>query len=191
MSTTTEKMPLIYARRIAEAIKAELAPGCDRIEIAGSIRREKPQVNDVEIVAIPAPACDLFGAVIGTQLNPILDRLCTEGRLEKIKGGDKYKQFRIVKAGVKLDLFLPDVETWGCVFTIRTGSAEFSHRLVTKRQYGGLCPNDMDFRSGRIVRGLKLLATREEADVFRDLGIEWVEPRERTGDCRVREAGAR
>lgn len=40
---------------IAEKIKAQLAPHCDRIEIAGSIRRKKPEVKDIEIVVIPKP----------------------------------------------------------------------------------------------------------------------------------------
>lgn len=40
---------------IAERVKAELEPHCERIEIAGSIRRKKPEVKDIEIVAIPKP----------------------------------------------------------------------------------------------------------------------------------------
>jgi len=40
---------------IAEQVKAELQPHCIRIEIAGSIRRKKPECRDIEIVAIPKP----------------------------------------------------------------------------------------------------------------------------------------
>ena len=38
------------ALEIAEKTKAQLAPYCERIEIAGSIRRKKPDVGDIEIV---------------------------------------------------------------------------------------------------------------------------------------------
>ena len=48
-------MNLQQAQQIAERIKSELAPHCDRIEIAGSIRRKKPEVKDIEIVCIPKP----------------------------------------------------------------------------------------------------------------------------------------
>ena len=43
------------ALKIAEEVKALLAPHCLRIEIAGSIRRKKPEVKDIEIVAYPSP----------------------------------------------------------------------------------------------------------------------------------------
>lgn len=48
-------MKLAQALAIAEKVKALLAPHCERIEIAGSIRRKKPDVKDIEIVAIPKP----------------------------------------------------------------------------------------------------------------------------------------
>jgi len=48
-------MNLTEAQRIAQIVKSELSPHCERIEIAGSIRRGKPEVKDIEIVAIPKP----------------------------------------------------------------------------------------------------------------------------------------
>ena len=41
------------AKEIADNIVLMLSPFCDRIEIAGSIRRKKELIGDVEIVAIP------------------------------------------------------------------------------------------------------------------------------------------
>jgi DNA polymerase/3'-5' exonuclease PolX len=54
--------PLPDAERIAAAIVADLAPYCDRIQVAGSVRRRKEFVGDIELVAIPryVPA-GLFG----------------------------------------------------------------------------------------------------------------------------------
>ena len=114
MAETAKRMPLAAARLIAGAVMAELAPRCSRCEVAGSIRREKPDIGDVELVAIPLPKIDLFGATVGgeTLLDSLLDRLCGEGRLERIKGGEKYAQFRIVKAGINLDLFMASPATW-------------------------------------------------------------------------------
>ena len=48
-----EGMTLAYAQQMAEALVELLAPACERIEIAGSVRRGKARPNDVEIVAIP------------------------------------------------------------------------------------------------------------------------------------------
>lgn len=64
--------------------------------------------------------------------------------------------------GVGVDLFIASRETWGCVATIRTGSADFTHWLVTPRRQGG-----------------RAFETREELDVFAALDVAWVEPAER------------
>lgn len=46
-------IPLSEAKTIALEIYELLKPHCERIKIAGSIRREKAFVNDIEIVCIP------------------------------------------------------------------------------------------------------------------------------------------
>ena len=62
------RVPLALAVAIAEEVRALLAPACERLEVAGSIRRRRPDVGDVELVAVPktAPArLDLFGTAVG------------------------------------------------------------------------------------------------------------------------------
>lgn len=180
VAANSNPMTLANAQRVADAIVAEFAPGCERIEIAGSIRRKKEIVNDIEIVAIPKLTTDLFGVPDGgTLLAPIIAKHVEGGRLERIKGGDKYQQYHVVKSRCKLDLFLADAETWGCIFTIRTGSANFSHQLVTPQSQNGYCPNGMRFQGGRLLRNGAAIPTPEEADVFRELGLARVEPKDR------------
>jgi DNA polymerase/3'-5' exonuclease PolX len=55
-------MDYTHALAIAERVHDALAPFCSRISLAGSLRRQRPQVKDVELVAVPIqePA-DLFG----------------------------------------------------------------------------------------------------------------------------------
>ena len=48
-------MRLEEARDIAKRVKEKLMPHCERIEIVGSIRREKPIVHDIDMVLIPKP----------------------------------------------------------------------------------------------------------------------------------------
>ena len=58
------------AKRIADSVLQELKPHCERIEIAGSIRRKKEYPNDIEIVSIPKPYdVDLFESGIATVVN--------------------------------------------------------------------------------------------------------------------------
>ena len=58
-------MKLLAAIKIANRFINLLAHSCEKIQIAGSIRREKNDVGDIEIVAVPkmadVPTGNLFG----------------------------------------------------------------------------------------------------------------------------------
>lgn len=115
-------MKLEEAQVIAERIKAELAPHCERIEIAGSIRRKKPEVGDIEIVAIPKPY-DI--GLFESGITPVVNQW------EKVKGElpCKYTQ-RILPEGIKLDLFFAEPDNWGLIYAIRTGNADNSPTML-------------------------------------------------------------
>ena len=51
---TKTRVPLARAQVVAAEVVALLAPACERIEIAGSVRREKTDVGDIEIVCTPS-----------------------------------------------------------------------------------------------------------------------------------------
>ena len=99
------------------------------------------------------------------------------------KNGNKYKQVEL-KDGINLDLFIvtPPAQ-WGVQFMIRTGSAEFSHRFVTIKHQGGLLPSYLRVKDGaiwHIGKGVsRMIETPEEADVFKVLGINYIEPEKR------------
>jgi len=164
------------AKALADKIVAVLAPACDRLEIAGSIRRRQQFVGDVEIVAIPKREGLLEDTV---QLDRLLRGLVASGKLHLIKNGDKYKQFAILKAGINLDLFLCEPETWGVCLTIRTGPATFSKRMVTQQFMGGNLPNDLRVHELRVWRGDTALETPGEGDFFKIAEAVYVPPEER------------
>lgn len=174
------KIPLARALELADLLYCDLAPGCKRLEIAGSIRRRKQEVGDIELVGIPLFGMNLFGDPSENLLLPILANLCDRGLLSLVKGGKKYRQYIMPWHGdCKLDLFLCSLKTWGAIFTIRTGPAEFSKRLVTQRQHGGLMPSHLHEKHGRLWNDTKALETPEEQDFFAALGIDWIEPWDR------------
>jgi DNA polymerase/3'-5' exonuclease PolX len=176
--------------KYADELRERLSPACERIQIAGSIRRRQPKVSDIELVAIPKTEI----AHVGLWENPEeFWPLCglianMRAELAPVKGFKhsrdwKYAQFEYAPAKfigtAKVDLFLATPETWGCIFTIRTGPAEFTHRLVTPKRQNGLCPSHLRFKDGRIWSGDRALETPEEKDVFVALGLPWLEPWER------------
>ena len=93
---------------------------------------------------------------------------------KKAPFGPKY--YRLKYKNYKLDIFsvMPPAQ-WGVIYTIRTGSADFSHWLVQSGWNRGIKVED-----GQIVEKGKLMVTPEEEDVFRALGLPWVEPKDRT-----------
>lgn len=188
MSATEKKLSLAHAVRWATNLTLEFKADCDRVELAGSIRRCAKEIGDIEIVCIPrveVQGQDLLGEGIEYRpLDVVLCNLCGQEVLKPLKGWKrgtlwKYAQFEYVKAGCKVDIFATDKDCWGVIYTLRTGPAEFSHRLVTPRRQNGLCPSHLRFRQGRIQSGLSLLDTPEEEDVFKALEVAWIPPEKR------------
>jgi DNA polymerase/3'-5' exonuclease PolX len=181
MSTQT-KRPYSEVMPIALRLVEALRPYCQRIELAGSLRRQREMIGDIEVVAVPLPRTDLFGTPIKGPTP--LDAFLAEKNVEFTKKGDRYKQFAY--GPYTVDLFLPTLATWGSVFTIRTGSWQFSRWLVTREAIGGACPFGVTFGNeddgaGRLYAHGRRLATPEEADVFAAVGLAFIEPPLRDG----------
>lgn len=189
-------VPLPYARQLAGELVQMLEPSCERVAIAGSVRREKRMVADIELVAMPLLETVEGGDLWGTPAE--VDRLAealTAGRDTGIlparlvesthadgslttgtRLGRSYQalEFR----GMPVDLFIVhDVAQWGVILTIRTGPADWSHRLVTdcqrflRRVDGGYL-----YRSGQRV------PCPTEEGFLAALGQPWVEPQHRRAD---------
>jgi DNA polymerase/3'-5' exonuclease PolX len=151
------------ALTLAQYIEAALSPACDRIAIAGSIRRRKEKVGDIELLTIPKIGAVQRGGTLfseqGCLLNRALHKRVEAGTLEVVKGhgGDhKFRQYRImppvVTDPVGLDIFTATREGWGYQLAIRTGPADYSQRLVTQRYKGGLLDDEYRTHKGHVWR---------------------------------------
>lgn len=175
------KLPYTTALSLATTVILELATACERIDIAGSLRRHKPEVGDIELVCIPVceTATDMFDQplIVSSALDSRLDKIARKREWTRIKGGQLYKQYDLGPCA--LDLYITTPEKWGVIYTIRTGSADFSRWLVTPRREGGACPGYLRVLAGRVWAGGISLATPEEPDVFQALELAWIPPEER------------
>ena len=131
------------ALQTAQWLVKRLRPYTLRIEIAGSLRRKKADVGDIEIACIPrivvTGSVDLFGSPLNEEINLLTTEIYTmikEGYLTKPQeerktpfGPRYYKVLACPRSSleVQVDIFccLPPSD-WGPFFTIRTGSADFS-----------------------------------------------------------------
>lgn len=171
-------MDIEKARSLASLVVASLRSHCARIEIAGSIRRGKPQVKDIEIVCEPLCTTqnDLFGSPI--VINPLENYPWSEmGRM--LLNGPRQKKIAL-EQGIDLDLFivLPPAQ-WGVVYTIRTGPADFSKWIVTPRQKSGALPSLARVTNGAVCISGKPLPMPEEIDFLNFLDLGWIEPSQR------------
>lgn len=175
------KVPYDEAKKIADELVVLLGEGFERLEIAGSLRRKKALVGDIELVGIlQTIKVGLFGFSEILPTRAVIELMGRFGYKAE-KAGEKYIKF-FSNRKMNVDLFLCTPETWGCIFMIRTGSAEFTRKMVTKISRGGWCPNDMRFLDGRLLRDGNLLDTPEEMDVFRELGMAYVPPEQRSSN---------
>ena len=165
-----ERMTALAARYLGV-----LEPFCDRVAIAGSVRRRRPRCGDIEVVAIPKTVegpGDLFGP---TRVRDPAFCGVVDG-WDKVKGKPtgRYTQ-RMLREGVKLDLFMATPDNWGLILAIRTGSATFSHKVLARRW------TSLGYHStgGMLQKNGKALPVREERDLFKLLGLDWVPPEKR------------
>ena len=183
-------MDLAQAQGIADGLIEALAPACEWIGVAGSIRRRKPNPKDVEIVYVPrleTRQVDLFGT---TEQVPLTDQVVAwlvKAEIlawdEEIKRrGPRYKRLIHVETGAVVELFAARADNLGLILALRTGPGEFNRILVTARRYGGAMPAGMRMRDGFLWRGGRRLETPTEEEFFAALDLPCWPPEERTAD---------
>jgi len=184
------RVPLAEAAALADELVELLAPVCDRLVVAGSIRRQRPDVGDIELLAVPLlqPRLDLFGedasAPPVSRLDALCDDLISRGTLSTrldVHGrgayGAKYKRLRY--RDLPLDLFSATPDNFGLLLVIRTGPAAYSRRLVTERRYGGWMPSGCRVKDGFLWRDGDKVPVPTEADLYALLGRPFDAPQVR------------
>ncbi|MCK6581081.1 MAG: hypothetical protein L6Q98_23550 [Anaerolineae bacterium] len=175
MSETKQAIPAHLATRRVNEVIEDLRDLCVQIEPAGSLRRGRDMVNDVEIVALPKRRTDLLAR---------LDRWVLLGEISKAfyggaagkqsnRWGDKYRGFEY--RGVRIEIFLADADNWGYIYWLRTGTGQanqfvMQQLLARKAPYGPL-EGYWYWYPGR-----RKISVPDELELFRLLGIMHVIP---------------
>lgn len=180
------KFPFEQAIAIAQSIEQILAPACDRIIIAGSLRRQRPAVGDIEILYIPKYREireGLFDTALVNEADEILTRLLDERCITKRRNekgsemwGDKNKFARHEASGIPVDFFSACEACWFNYLVCRTGPSESNIRIAAKakdrrwkwRPYGS------GFQSGQ-----QHWHVSSEREVFDFLELPYLEPKDR------------
>jgi DNA polymerase (family 10) len=183
----TGRFRLADAEQIVEPLVAHLRelPSVERIEVAGSYRRRRETVGDVDILVIAREAEEVMG-----QFTSYRD-------VRKVELAGDTKATVILKSGLQVDLRLLPPESYGAALQYFTGSKEHNVKLrkravargLSVSEYGVVRAPDgsdaVDPGSGELVAGT------DEADVYAAVGLPWIAPelREDRGEIEAADAG--
>ena len=197
MKREKEKFPRAAALSLVDELmepkRLNLGASCVQWEVAGSIRRKKAFVGDIEIVLIPVqappPQLELGMSELPPDLESVMDEkidaLIRKGVLEKRKNinghtmcGGRLKYVRHVASGIPIDFFICERATWATTFVTRTGSKELVEELAGRALRLGYSWNPGGVGFTRKSDGVKIPITTEEA-AFRFVGLPCLPPEER------------
>lgn len=183
-----QKWPREKAMPVADELVELLKPCCKRIAIAGSLRRLKPMVGDIEILFVPRTATrpdGLFDQRIVSVAGEVIDQKLKDGFFAKrpsktgvFTWGESNKLAVHTASGIPVDLFSVPEENWWVSLVVRTGSKETNLRLTTGANklnrtlhaYGYGVTNRMTNET---------TAATSEQHVFELCGVPFLEPKDR------------
>ncbi len=177
------------AERLVEPLLAYLreTPELERLEVAGSYRRRKETIGDIDLLAIASEPV------------PVMERFRSYPQVDKILNAGDTKSTVVLGSGLQVDLRVVPAECYGAALVYFTGSKEHNvklrRRAVEKKlrisEYG-VFRSEREQASGDVgnVEG-ECIAGREEADVYATVGLPWISPelREDRGEIEAAAAG--
>jgi DNA polymerase (family 10) len=157
------------------------APGVKRIEIAGSLRRRKETIGDVDLLAL----CDSDGEAV-------VQHFVAFPGAERVEAAGGTKGNIVLRSGLSIDLRVIPGESFGAALQYFTGSKDHNVAIRTKAVREGYRVNEWGvFRIPEGVDGEDIgkedgerLAGETEEGVYQALGMQWVSPemRENRGE---------
>ncbi|MBN8626861.1 MAG: DNA polymerase/3'-5' exonuclease PolX [Planctomycetes bacterium] len=160
-STSQDRMLWAEADEIVAAVRAYLAecPGVEQLEAAGSYRRGKETVGDLDFL------------VTATDGNAVMDRLASFGGVTQIIGRGDTKMSVRLRTGMQVDLRVVPAESFGAALQYFTGSKEHNVVLRGRAKDRGLKLNEYG-----VFRGDEFIAGRTEEEVYRALELPYFPP---------------
>ena len=154
------------ADQIVQALRDHLkgTPGLRRLEPAGSYRRGKDTVGDLDFLAL------------ADDPTPVMDQLAAFRGVKSILARGDTKMSIVLQTGVQVDLRVVPAESFGAALQYFTGSKEHNVILRGMAKDRGLKINEYG-----VFRGEERIAGSEEADVYATLDLPWFPPELREG----------
>ena len=164
---------------IAPELNALLAmvksfPEVETAIIAGSARRKKETIGDLDILAV------------SKKPEIVMEKFITLPQIANVLSKGKTKTMVILKNGLDADLRVVPAGSYGAALNYFTGSKDHNVKLRELAQKKGLKLNEYGLRNGN-----RQIAGKSEEEVYKKLGLSYIEPelRENTGEIEASRAG--
>jgi len=160
-SQWTGRILLGGAWPVAHALAAHVrkVPGVQQVEIAGSFRRRKETVGDLDLL------------VSGGSADEVMRAFTTQSDVAEVLGHGETKSSVRLRNGLQVDLRLVPPESFGAALLYFTGSKEHNIELRKIAIERGLSLNEYG-----LSRGQRTEAGRTEEEVYAALGLKWIPP---------------
>jgi len=139
----------------------------EKIDVVGSIRRMKETIGDIDFL------------VISKNPDPIMDFFVSLPGVVKIWGKGKTKASVRMQNGYDMDIRVVPRISYGAALQYFTGSKE--HNVVLRKI---AIEKGLKLNEYGLFRGAKMIASDNEKDIYKALGMEWIPPemRENQGE---------
>lgn len=140
------------------------------VEVAGSFRRKKDTVGDLDLLAISSDPAE------------VMKRLTDYPRVVKVLGTGETKTTVVLNDGLQVDLRVVPAESYGAALVYFTGSKDHGIHIRRVAQRMGLSLSEYG-----LLRGKKSIAGRTEEEIYAAIGMDWIAPelREDRGEVKA------
>jgi DNA polymerase (family 10) len=160
------------AKRIVETLREKT--GSKKIEWAGSLRRMRENIGDIDILAT------------GSNHEKIVHAFTHLPEVKEVLASGETKASVIVEGGVQIDIRVVEENSYGAALQYFTGSKGHNIHLRGIAKAKGIKINEYG-----VFKGEKKIGGKEEKDVYKILGMDWIEPelREDRGEIEAAQKG--
>jgi DNA polymerase (family 10) len=146
-----------HARALVEYLKA--GGGVDQIEVAGSFRRRRETIGDLDVL------------VTGAAPEQLIARFTSYPDVKRVASQGPTRATVKLASGLQVDLRAVEPDAYGSALLYFTGSKAHNVELRTIAQAKKLKLNEYG-----LYQGTRRVAGRTEQDIYAKLGLDWIPP---------------
>lgn len=168
-----ERIKLNVAEEVANGVVGYLkkVEGVSELIVAGSFRRKKETVADLDILATCKKG------------SPVMDAFVEYGNVDKVIAKGETRSTVVLRSGIQMDLRVVPEASYGAALHYFTGSKAHNIAVRTLGVKKGLKINEYG-----VFKGVKRIAGKKEQEVFDHVGLPFIEPELREGQGEIEAA---